>query len=130
MIAVEFILCVRDQAASTAFYTEVLGNEPSLHVPGMTQFSLPGGAIPGLMPTAGIKSLLGEDLPDPDNASGTPRAEVYLLVGEPEAFLQRALAAGATFLTPVQARDWGDQAGYCLDPDGHVLAFALRGNSD
>jgi len=24
----------------------------------------------------------------------------------------------------VESRDWGDRAGYCLDPDGHVLAFA------
>jgi aminoglycoside 6'-N-acetyltransferase len=34
------------------------------------------------------------------------------------------VAAGATELSPVLAREWGDDAGYCLDPDGHVLAFA------
>jgi hypothetical protein len=99
---------------------------PNLNVPGMTQFGLPGGSKLGLMPAAGIKRLLGESLPDPHAAAGVPRAELYLLVDEPSAFLRRAVNAGATLLSSVQPRDWGDSAGYCLDLDGHVLAFAER----
>jgi len=34
------------------------------------------------------------------------------------------VAAGAAELSPVLPRDWGDGVGYCLDPEGHVLAFA------
>ena len=124
MIAAHFILYVADQDRSTRFYTEVLGESPSLDVPGMTQFDLPGGSTLGLMPAAGIKRLLGDSLPDPQSAAGIPRTELYLLVPNPPAMLRMALAAGATELSPVQPRDWGDSAGYCLDPDGHVLAFA------
>lgn len=36
----------------------------------------------------------------------------------------RALAAGATELSPPAPRDWGHEASYLRDPDGHVLAFA------
>ena len=119
-----FILYVADQKKSTIFYGKVFGKAPRLHVPGMTQFDLPGGSTLGLMPAAGIKRLLGDSLPDPQSAAGTPRSELYLLVGDPSAYLQRAINAGAVELSPVLPRDWGDNAGYCLDPDAHVLAFA------
>lgn len=124
MNAAHFILYTSDQDASTRFYTEVLGIQPRLHVPGMTEFDLSGGAVLGLMPEAGIKRLLGDALPDPSLAAGTPRAELYLLVDSASASHRRALAAGARELSPVQPRDWGHHAGYSLDPDGHVLAFA------
>jgi RimJ/RimL family protein N-acetyltransferase/catechol 2,3-dioxygenase-like lactoylglutathione lyase family enzyme len=121
--SVRLILYVRDQERARAFYEAALGFAPCLHVPGMTEFALPGGARLGLMPEAGIRRLL-PSLPDPALARGGPRAETYLVVASPSEALDRALAAGATALSPVQPRDWGDDAGYCLDPDGHVLAFA------
>ncbi len=126
MQTVHLILYVGDQKRSASFYRQVLGYAATLDVPGMTEFPLTNGAVLGLMPTAGIKALLGPALPDPAAADGIPRAELYLLVENPETLLQRALAAGAGALSPVQRRNWGDEAGYCLDPDGHVVAFARR----
>ena len=119
-----FIFYVRDQERSTAFYATALGVSPRLHVPGMTEFALSGGAVLGLMPEGGIVALLGPSLPDPRRASGIPRAELYLLVPDPGAAITRAINAGAISLSPLQPRDWGHIAGYVLDPDGHVLAFA------
>lgn len=124
MIGVQFILYVRDQARSAAFYAAILAQPPELDVPGMTQFRLGDGASLGLMPAAGIKRLLGDLLPDPARADGVPRAELYLLVPDPPAYHARALAHGAVELSTYQERDWGDRAAYSLDPDGHVLAFA------
>lgn len=121
--APHFILYVRDQERARAFYEAVLGVAPRLHAPGMTEFALPGGAVLGLMPEAGIRRLL-PSLPDPALGRGGPRAETYLIVALPRESLAHAVAAGATELSPVLPRDWGDDAGYCLDPDGHVLAFA------
>ncbi|MDF1565462.1 MAG: VOC family protein [Deltaproteobacteria bacterium] len=118
------VLYVADQASARDFYVEVLGVAPNLDVPGMTELTLPGGALLGLMPEAGIKRLLGEALPDPAAGSGVPRAELYLRVEEPAAFHARALAAGARELSALAPRPWGDEAAYSLDPDGHVLAFA------
>ena len=117
------ILFVRDQERARAFYEAALGFAPRLHVPGMTEFGLPGGAVLGLMPETGIRRLL-PSLPDPGLARCVPRAELYLVVTSPAEALARALAAGATAVSPVLPRDWGDDAGYCLDPDGHLLAFA------
>ena len=56
-----------------------------------------------------------------------PRAELYLLVDDPAAFHGRALAEGGRELSPLAPREWGHEAAYCLDPDGHVLAFAWEG---
>jgi uncharacterized protein len=120
---VHVILYVRDQERSRAFYQAALDQAPRLHVPGMTEFALPGGAVLGLMPEAGIRRLLPA-VPDPALARAAPRAEIYLMVVSPREALARSVEAGATELSPVVPRDWGHDAGYCLDPDGHVLAFA------
>jgi uncharacterized protein len=119
-----FILYVRDQARSTAFYRAVLGFEPTLNVPGMTEFALSGGAVLGLMPEAGIERLLGPALRSPTLAGGAPRAEIYLVVDDVEAHHGRALANGGRELSGPLDRDWGHFVAYSADPDGHVLAFA------
>jgi len=121
-----FILYVNDQEKSTAFYSRVLGKSPELFVPGMTEFELRDGSQLGLMPTRGIKRLLGDELPDPDLAQGIPRAELYLTVDDAALYHRRALEAGAKEISSLSLRPWGDLAAYCLDPDGHVLAFAEK----
>ncbi len=120
-----FILYVADQARSMAFYRAALDLTPTLDVPGMTELTLSPGCVLGLMPEAGIKRLLPA-LPDPAVAAGVPRAELYLTVDDPGAAHRRALAAGARELSPLSQRNWGDEAAYSLDPDGHVLVFARR----
>lgn len=122
--AAHFILYVAEQARSRAFYAAALARAPRLDVPGMTEFDLPGGAVLGLMPEQGIRRMLGAALPDPAQAAGIPRCELYLCVDDPVAAHARALAAGARALAAPAPRDWGHVAGYVLDPDGHVLAFA------
>lgn len=122
----EIILYVADQKRARDFYARVLAAEPTLDVPGMTEFALGEGCVLGLMPEAGIRRLLGDALPDPAAANGTPRAELYLAVDDPAAYHARALAAGARELSPLRPRDWGDDVAYALDPDGHVVAVARR----
>lgn len=119
-----FIFYVSDQEKSTRFYELVLNRKPSLNVPGMTEFALNEGSALGLMPSLGIKKLLGEKLPDPEKAGKIPRAELYLVVENPHDYHERALKAGATELSNLQKRDWGDVAAYSLDLDGHVIVFA------
>lgn len=90
----------------------------------MTEVTLRDGAVLGLMPSAGIKRLLGNAIADPESAVGIPRAELYLLVDDARHCHQRALAAGAVELSAVVTRDWGHDVGYLCDLDGHLLAFA------
>lgn len=119
-----FILYVSDQKRARAFYASVLGIEPFVDVPGMTEFRLHDNTIIGLMPEDGIARILQDALPHPSEGAGIPRCELYLTVDEPEEYLARAVQHGATPVSPVTRRNWGDDAGYCADQDGHVLAFA------
>jgi len=126
VIRTHFIIYVKDQVRSTAFYTQVLGYSPSLNVPGMTEFTLAEDVILGLMPMSGIKRLLGEKLPDPVRSLGVAYCEIYLIVSHPLDYHRRAIEAGAVELSGLEKRDWGHWVAYSLDPDGHVLAFAER----
>lgn len=118
-----FILYVSDQARSRDFFARVLDRAPALDVPGMTEIELGSGAVLGLMPEAGITRLLGAAI-DPSKLREPGRAELYLVVDDAAAYHARALAAGARELSPLALRDWGHRAAYCLDADGHVIAFA------
>lgn len=121
-----FVLYVRNQEAAARFYRDVLSTEPRLHVPGMTEIELPGGGVLGLMPSVGIHELL--PALQADDGLDTPRCELYLTVDDPASLHARALAVGATELSALARRDWGDDVAYSRDLDGHVLAFARRGH--
>jgi uncharacterized protein len=120
---IHLILFVRDQEASARFYSRVLGIDPTLHVPGMTEFALSDGTVLGLMPEAGVMRLHGDALDLPASTRAT-RAELYLIVEDAAACHARAVAAGAEELSGLQERDWGDRVAYSLDLDNHMLAFA------
>ncbi|MBH9552004.1 VOC family protein [Inhella gelatinilytica] len=125
MAATHCILFVADPAAARDFYAAVLARPPRLDVPGMCEFDLPGGAVLGLMPEAGIRRLLGDALPDSAAARGACRSELYCLLDEdPAPWVERAVAAGARLLSPLSVRNWGHRAAYLLDPEGHLLALA------
>lgn len=122
--ASHFVFYVADQERSTAFYRGVLGSEPRLNVPGMTEFALPGGGVLGLMPEANIRKLLRGVWSVAGRMQGAPRAELYLVVEDPRVCHLRALAHGARELSSFAPRDWGHDVAYTLDLDGYVLAFA------
>ena len=113
-----------DQAQSTAFYSAVLDIEPTLNVPGMTEFSLSKDTILGLMPEAGAVRLFGDKIIPPLPAGLSPRAEIYLVVENAGGYHLRALHNGAREISEIQERDWGHTAAYSIDPDGYVIAFA------
>jgi predicted enzyme related to lactoylglutathione lyase len=117
------LVYVHDPATAAAFYRHVLAKEPTLDVPGMTEFELSPGAVLGLMPERGIVRLLGPRA-EPASPEGGVRAELYLVVDDPAAYHARALHAGAEELSPLSPRDWGDEVAYSRDRDGTVLAFA------
>jgi hypothetical protein len=125
---VHFILYVSDQAAATAFWQVVLDCPPALDVPGMTEFALGTQVVLGLMPEAGIRSLLGPSLPDPAAARGIPRAELYLVVEDAGGLPRHGKGGRRDRTVRNDPAVLGDNAAYSLDPDGHVVAFATRSN--
>src|SRR5258708_5338798 len=92
---VEFILYVADQERSKIFYSQILNKEPSLDVPGMTEFLLDEKVKLGLMPEQGINKILNGKTPHPNTGNGIPRCELYLKVGNVALCYQNALNAGA-----------------------------------
>lgn len=124
-----FIVYVKDQVKSTDFYSNLLNINPSLNVPGMTEFKLGDKCILGLMPEQGIKKLLTDSISDPESTNGISRCELYLTVDNPELYLENAVKLEAKIISPLAERNWGDVAGYTIDPDGHVIAFAKSINT-
>ena len=119
MHANEFILYVDDQDRARRFYRDVLRADPTLDVPGMTEFDL-GGVTLGLMPATDMAALL------PALRAGTgQRCELYLRRPDAEVALGRVERAGGTVLSHLAVMPWGERVGYALDPDGHVLAVAV-----
>lgn len=118
------ILYVSDQERSKKFYQALLGIEPTLHVPGMTEFQLSDSHLIGLMPNANIDKILEGTMPSAAAACGIPRCEIYLMVDDVEERFFKAVNAGAKPLSAVAKRNWGHIAAYTADPDGHIIAFA------
>ncbi len=124
--AVEIILYVSDQNKSRNFYEAVLHLSPSLHVPGITEFSISDKLKLGLMPDAGIAQILLPVTPHPETGTGIPRCELYLTVENLDAEFSHAIKAGAKLVSDIAARNWGDRVGYLADPDGHIIALAEK----
>lgn len=120
------ILYVSDQEKSKKFYAEILGIHPELHVPGMTEFRLNVQSKLGLMPNTGISNIICPILPSPELAKGIPRCEIYLKTKEANAIFNRAKKAGAKIIQEFTEMDWGDEVCYFADPDGHVVALAIK----
>jgi predicted enzyme related to lactoylglutathione lyase len=123
-----FILYVKNQEDSKAFYEKLFCFKPTLDVSGMTEFHLANNVLLGLMPEAGIVKLLENKIQDPKNAKGVPRSELYIFVVDCDEYYFRAIDAGGTGISKTELRNWGDYVAYCSDIDGHILAFAKKAN--
>ncbi len=123
----EFILYVADQERSKTFYQRLLQIEPTLDVPGMTEFELAHAVKLGLMPENGIAKILRNRMPHPNSGTGIPRCELYLRVAGAKNYMDRGIELGGRLIDELKSRDWGDKVGYLADLDGHVLAFVEQG---
>lgn len=121
-----FILYVKDQQKSAEFYSKLLCAEPTLNVPGMTEFTLSENVVLGLMPAKGIEKLLEQKVKAASSADDEVNAELYLMVAGIEQYCDRAVMLGAKQLSEVKIRDWGHKAAYFLDHDNYVIAFAEK----
>ncbi|TBX67693.1 lactoylglutathione lyase [Flavobacterium silvisoli] len=126
ILCIETILYVEDQEKSCAFYQQLLRKKADLHVPGMTEFKLAEHFKLGLMPNDGIAKILENKTPHPKEGNGIPRCELCFYVKNIELEFDNAEKCGATLISPITDRDWGDRVCYFSDPDGHIIAFAEK----
>lgn len=62
----------------------------------------------------------------PPALDGTSPVVIYVYVEDVDKTVERAVAAGAKVLFPVQNQFWGDRIGWVMDPAGHVWTIATR----
>jgi hypothetical protein len=99
------IFYVKDQVKSKVFYKKLLGYEPALDVVGMTEFHIVNNVLLGLMPEDGIMRILDNKIPNPKDANGVPRSEIYIFVDDPDEYYLRAITAGGTGISKTELRN-------------------------
>jgi PhnB protein len=57
---------------------------------------------------------------------GTSPVSLYLYIPDVDSVVERAAAAGAKILKPVQDQFYGDRSGFIQDPFGHLWGVATR----
>jgi PhnB protein len=116
-------LNVHDAAAAIDFYARALGAEEKLRLQG------PDGEIAHAEIRIGDSTvMLADENPEWGNTSprtlGGTATGMMLYVADADAAVEKALAAGATLLMPVEDQFWGDRMGQVEDPFGHRWSIA------
>jgi len=119
-------LGVRDVALSTDFYKALGFPLSEASVPGDVSFFTTAGGVlavwgyEDLAQDAGVSTEPGGDA----GYLGTALAMNLDSREDVDAFLARAVAAGAHITRPALATEWGGYNGYFADPDGHLWEVA------
>ena len=118
-------LFCRDVAAEIDFCTNTFGAVERIRRPG------PDGTAAHALMTIGPAMLMIEagwpGAPSrPPETDGSSPVVIYVYVEDVDAAVERATAAGAKILYPVENQFWGDRIGWVMDPAGHVWTIATR----
>jgi PhnB protein len=114
-------LVVGDAVAAIDFYVKAFGATEYGRVPGPD-----GRLVHAALNINGSTVMLNDDFPEmsggksmtPTSLGGTP-VTIHLVVTDVEDKFQRAVAAGATVVAPLEDQFWGDRYGVVRDPFGH-----------
>ena len=118
-------LAVEDAAEAIDFYTRAFGAKERVRME----------APDGKVGHAGIEIgdsvvMLSDPFPQsttrPPSEIGGTSASVFLYVEDVDAFVKKAVDAGATVTTEVADQFWGDRFGTVVDPFGHVWSVATH----
>jgi catechol 2,3-dioxygenase-like lactoylglutathione lyase family enzyme len=113
------ILYVASVERSLDFYAAAFGLKPLFaHESGEWAELETGATRLGLCATA-LLERMGKTPAAPDPRRAT--AEIALVTADVEAWLTRALSAGARPISPVERMAWGQTIAYVADPDGHLV---------
>jgi PhnB protein len=118
-------LVCRDVAAAIDFCTSTFGAVDPGGRPG------PDGKVAHALLTIGPAMIMIEaEWPNIPSRAPTPDGSspvvIFVYVEDVDNTIERAVAAGAKVLIPVQNQFWGDRTGWIMDPSGHVWTIATR----
>jgi PhnB protein len=118
-------LTLRVLAPALQFYKDAFG------VVELKRFSNDDGSIHvAVLMLEGAGLYLHEEMPgsqgrSPESVKGTT-VELVIFVPDPDALMERALAAGARVVSPMQDHFYGLRQGTVADPFGHLWTFQKR----
>ena len=114
---IEPMLSVRNGAKAVAFYTAAFGVE--------TLFRLDGedGGVVAQLSVGGAIFWVADESPEHLNFSpdtlGGGTVRLVMVVDDPDAAFDRAVAAGARVVSPMTDQPYGWRVGRVVDPFGH-----------
>ena len=121
-------LGVRDRAAMTAFYEDVIGFR-NVGPDGMAMFDM-GGFVLGLWEYDKLADDAGQAPQDGAGPAagfkGTALAYNARSIEEVDAIFARAEAAGVAITKPPHKAFWGGYGGYFADPEGNAWEVAFN----
>ncbi len=111
------VLAVRRGAEAVDFYKRAFGAEERMRV------TAPDGAVVATLAIGGMRFMVADESPEHGNPSpeslGGTSVRLSLVASDPDAVVERAVAAGARLVYPVADQDYGWRLGRVADPFGH-----------
>lgn len=116
-------IVVRDAPQAAEWYARALGAHEHHRVP------LPGGKLMSVELRFGDSAvMLADEFPEAGVVSplafGGTAVVLHLFTEDVDTLWQRAIAAGAEMVHPLQDQFWGDRQGQIVDPFGHKWNLA------
>ncbi len=124
-VAVTPYICCKGAAAALEFYKTGFGARERLRM------TSPDGSVGHAeIMISGMPVMLSDEFPDrgvvsPTTIGGSP-VTIHLYTRDVDAFVARALTAGATSLGTVEDMPYGDRQGTIRDPFGHRWMVATK----
>lgn len=123
-IVIPRLVC-RDPLAMIEFCKSIFNAVEQVRRPG------PDGAVAHALIMIGSAMLMIESewpvmtnkAPQPD---GSSPVILFVYVENVDQAVEKAVAAGARILMPLQNQFWGDRTAWIMDPSGHVWTIATR----
>jgi steroid delta-isomerase-like uncharacterized protein len=117
----------RDAAAAIDWLCRAFGFEQQLVVPdgsgGIAHAQLAFGNGMIMLGSAHDGDAFGKLQQPPRDRAGVVTQSAYVIVADPRAHHDRAVAAGAEIVLPLEDKDYGGSGYSCRDPEGHVWSF-------
>lgn len=118
-------LIVNDVAASTAFYTTVLGFTVKQTVPDAAPFVFVWLERDGVPVFLNARPAVAEDYAGAADRPAGGTATLFFIVTDVDG-LHAAVAPRASIVMPLKTQFYGMREFAVTDPDGHILTFAER----